>query len=93
MMLKEDLASNLKEYHQEHLVQFYDQLTDFDKEKLTKDIKKVDFADLNAKFLKTKEENKVLSKLDECMKPIPVHLKGSYQGSTPEQLETYETKG
>lgn len=93
MMQKQDLVEDLKQYNQEHLVHFYDDLDEINREKLVNEIKKIDFKDLNEKFLKTKEDNKLFSKLDSHMKPIPSELKGSYQSSTKEQLANYESKG
>ncbi len=93
MMQKQDLVEDLKQYNQEHLVHFYDDLDEINREKLVNEIKKIDFKDLNEKFLKTKEGNKLFSKLDSHMKPIPSELKGSYQSSTKEQLANYESKG
>ncbi len=93
MMLKVNLIENLKQYNQEHLVQFYDDLDLINKEKLVNEIEKIDFEDLNEKFLKTKENNKLLSKLDLFMKPVPAELKGSYQTSSKDQLTSYELKG
>lgn len=93
MMQKQELVTDLKQYEQEHLARFYDELEVNDKEKLINEIEKIDFKDLNEKFLKTKDDNKLFSKLDSYMRPIPTELKGSYQNSTVEQLEAYETKG
>jgi len=92
-MLKQELITSLKQHEQQHLIQFWDELNEIENSKLQSEIQKIDFNDLNENFLKTQEENKVLSKLDSCMKPIPSDLKGSYQDSTAEQLEGYESKG
>lgn len=90
---KQELVTSLKEFQQEHIAQFYDSLDQTGKSQLLADIKGVDFKQLKNMFEKTLEENKVLTKLDSFMKPVPAELKGSYQNSTPEQLAAYESKG
>lgn len=92
-MHKQELSIKLDQFEQSHLIQFWEELNEVEKTKLQNEIQKIDFKDLNEKFLKTNEESQVFSKLDSCMKPIPSDLKGSYQNSTPEQLENYESKG
>lgn len=91
---KQVLADSLKQHNQEHLLQFYDHLDQNDKQKLVTEIQQIDFKYLNEKFLQTKSDNSNLStKLDSSMKPIPSNLKGSYQNSTTQQLETYQSIG
>ena len=93
MKSKQELVTSLEEFQQEHIAQFYDHLDQDDKFKLLEDINKVDFQELAKVFVKTKEDNKMLQKLDSFMKPIPTELKGSFQNSSPEQLASYESKG
>lgn len=92
-LTKQELVTSLKEFQQEHIVQFYDSLDQTEKSQLLADIKGVDFKQLKQRFETTLEENKVLTKLDSFMKPVPAEMKGSYQSSTPEQLAAYESRG
>lgn len=93
MMEKEELITLLKPHNQDHLVKFWDELVDSDKEKLLNDIQNINLAELSESFHKTQQENKTLSKLDSCMEPVPAELKGSYRKSSKEQLEAYERTG
>lgn len=91
---KQILLDTLKHHNQEHLIQFYDHLDEADQHKLTNEIQSIDFKDLTEKFLQTKSySTKLSSKLDSCMQPIASELKGSYQNSSKEQLDRYESIG
>ena len=93
-MNRNELFQKLKEHDQEHLVQFWDDLNDAEKEYLSNEIKHTDFAELNGFFQKVKSEmNESSVELDSLMKPIPNELKGSYSNSTSEQLKNYELEG
>lgn len=92
-MQHQELINNLKQHEQEHLLNFWADLNETERQKLTGEINKINFKELNEDFIKTKEEHKAFSKLDSLMEPIPSESKGSYQNSTIEQLESYESIG
>ncbi len=93
-MNKDELVKQLEIYGQQHLVQFWDELDEKDKEFLYNEIKHTDFAELEGFYLKVKlEMNESAQELDSLMKPIPNDLKGSYANSSKEQLRNYELEG
>lgn len=93
-MTKESLTAKLKEYGQEHLVKFWNDLNDAEKESLTNDIDQIDFEEITNYYKKVKSSVKeVAQELDSVMNPVPTNLKGSFADSTPEQLNNYEMEG
>jgi UDP-N-acetylglucosamine/UDP-N-acetylgalactosamine diphosphorylase len=93
-MNKNDLISVLKPNNQEHLIKFWDELTEKDKEILYNEIMQTDFNELNGFFQKVKSEMlETTMELDSSMQPVPVNLKGSFADSTNSQLKEYELKG
>ena len=92
-MEKNELSNYLKTYNQEHLVQFWDELSDEEKCQLFNEINQIEFAELSDSFLKAKTENEAFKKLDAAMEPLPAHIKGSYQNATTQQLDSYRAAG
>lgn len=93
-MTKENLIQKLKQYGQEHLVNFWNDLSDVEKESLTNDINQIDFDEITSYYKKVKSTVKeVAQELDSVMNPVPKNLKGSFADSTPEQLNDYEMEG
>lgn len=93
-MNKDDLVKELTAYGQEHLVQFWDELNESDKEHLYHEIKQTDFGELNGFYERVQSEmSQNALELDHAMNPIPDNLKGSYAHSSPEQLRVYELDG
>lgn len=93
-MNKDDLVKELTAYGQEHLIQFWDELNESDKEHLYHEIKQTDFGELNGFYERVQSEmSQNALELDHAMNPIPDNLKGSYAHSSPEQLRVYELDG
>lgn len=93
-MNKDELVKQLEVHGQQHLVQFWDDLNENEKEFLYNEIKHTDFSELDGYFQKVKlEMNESAQELDSLMKPIPNDLKGSYANSSKEQLKVYELEG
>jgi UDP-N-acetylglucosamine/UDP-N-acetylgalactosamine diphosphorylase len=93
-MHKEELIKKLKDFGQEHLVKFWDELDEKQRESLFEDINHVDFAELEKSFERVKlDMNQSTQELDEQMQPVPNELKGSFKKSSKEQLREYELEG
>ena len=93
-MNKQDLVDYLKPFGQEHLVKFWDDLVESEREILRKEITQIDFLTLNKAFKKVKEEMSEESKqIDSLMRPVPAELKGNSSKSSTSQLDEYEATG
>jgi UDP-N-acetylglucosamine/UDP-N-acetylgalactosamine diphosphorylase len=91
---KQELINILKPFEQEHLVKFWDELDETQKEQFADDLKQTDFAELNAYFKQvSSSKDQTVKEIDSLMKPVPNELKGSYSKSSQEQLSAYEANG
>nr|XP_018902053.1 PREDICTED: UDP-N-acetylhexosamine pyrophosphorylase [Bemisia tabaci] len=88
-----EVRSLLAAHNQSHILQFWDNLSDIEKEELLKDIKSTNVPEATSYFqssIATLEETK---KLDDLMQPIPSHLYGAVSRTSSEDLELYENIG
>lgn len=92
ILKKEDLINHLKPFGQEHLLNFWDRLTESDRNNLANDIYSTNFGELNECFKKVNHETSA-RKIDSLMQPIPDELKGSFKNTSKEQLRAYEKEG
>lgn len=93
-MNKESLVEILKPYAQEHLLKFWDDLNDSEKETLYNEIHHTDLEEITSHYNRVKSNTEEeVKEIDSAMKPIPHDLKGSFTDSTPEQLNDYELEG
>ena len=91
---KQELASFLKPFGQEHLVQFWDELSASEKEVLVDDLNNTDFAEINKFFARVSaDKDQTTKEIDSHMTPVPNELKGSYAKSNALQLTSYEDAG
>ena len=91
---KQELLNALKPFNQEHLVKFWDELDETQKEHLIEDLTQTDFLELNNYFKRVSlEKDQTVKQIDSLMKPVPNELKGSYEKSSKEQLSAYEAEG
>ncbi len=84
----EEMKMNLSKYNQEHLLQFYDELNDIEKEELLNQISNIDFELVNNLYknvIEKKEENS-----EAKITPMPFYIKDKL---TKEEFEYYEKKG
>jgi UDP-N-acetylglucosamine/UDP-N-acetylgalactosamine diphosphorylase len=95
--LDQDLLASLKKYDQEHLVKFFDELSEREKEHLVHDLKTINFEEVNTYFNRIKSSlekvNQVEELFDDCMQPVPSNLKGSHAKSSNKELELFELDG
>lgn len=90
----ENLKNDLTKYNQQHLLLFWDKLSDAEKCELCRDIRLINVEEVCSYFesaVKTLEECQ--QKLDDTMKPIPTEASGSVIKGTKEELEAYRNEG
>lgn len=90
----EMLKSKVIEAGQGHLVRFWENLTDVEKQALTKDLENIHFEEVNGFFRDAEETLKtVAEKIDDQMEPLPAGVYGSVTRSDPDSLKEYEKLG
>jgi len=94
-MRKEDMINILAPFGQEHLVQFWDDLSQNERELLLDDIEQIDFAEIREIYASSVNASKQLAEEQEEMDiaPVPSECRGSMEQSTPEQRDKYEEYG
>jgi UDP-N-acetylglucosamine/UDP-N-acetylgalactosamine diphosphorylase len=91
---EKSLYEYLKQFGQEHLLRFWNELNDSEKEQLYKDITNIDLPQVTKCFAKIKENFKDTSNiLDSLMEPVSEELTGSYSKSSKDELKEYYHKG
>jgi len=91
----ERLKKKLNEYNQEHLLSFWEELTDEDRNQLENDINELDLEETTAYFKKALEFYQHIGQimLDDKVQPIDKKKIASVKTSTKEELEMYEKHG
>ncbi|XP_063234175.1 UDP-N-acetylhexosamine pyrophosphorylase [Bacillus rossius redtenbacheri] len=94
MLDAELLKKELAPHGQEHLVRFWGELSEAEREQLCADVRAVDVAEVVEYFRRTQETSRTdQQKLDDRMKPIPPHIHGSAVRSGPREIAAYEAEG
>lgn len=91
----EGLKKKLSEYDQEHLLRFWEELTDEDRNQLENDIEELDLQETVAYFKKAVESSQRIGQgtLDDKVQPIDETKIASVKTSTKEELKRYEELG
>ncbi|KAL6436514.1 hypothetical protein ACFW04_004770 [Cataglyphis niger] len=91
----EDLKKKLSEYNQEHLLRFWEELTDEDRNQLENDIKELDLQETIAYFKNAVESSQRIGQgtLDDKVRPIDETKIASTKTSTKKELKKYEDLG
>lgn len=89
----EDLRNNLGKYGQEHVLRYWDSLTDIEKEELMLDINEINFETVLSDFKKVTANMKDDEKLDRDIKPVPSSLFGGVDRSPEEDVKSYNEEG
>lgn len=91
----ERLRKKLSEYDQEHLLRFWEELTDEERCQLENDIDEFDLREIMEYFKKAVESSQHIGHniLDDKMQPIDETKIASVETSTEEELNTYEEHG
>lgn len=87
------LKSTLTSYGQEHLLQFWDSLTDVEKGQLMDDIDSINFESVIVDFKKVTSELKTNGRTDDHIKPVPKSLFGDINETPQDTLKKYEDDG
>lgn len=93
--IMERLKKKLNEYNQEHLLSFWEELTDEDRNQLENDINKLDLEETTEYFVKAMESSQHIGQgtLDDIVQPIDKKKIASVKTSMKEELEMYEKHG
>jgi len=87
----EKLRQQLQEYGQEHLLQFWPQLDEDERQELVRSIQEINLAEVIKFFRHTiQSANNDEEKLDEHLQPIPSELHGAITRTSPELLRHYD---
>lgn len=93
-MSYENLKTLLSAHNQEHLLKYWPELSEKERENLESEIKKLDLAEIVNLFERANESSKViLEKLEEDLKPIPETHYEAVPSLTEEKIEEYENIG
>ncbi|KAK7871593.1 hypothetical protein R5R35_001787 [Gryllus longicercus] len=90
----EVIRNELKKYGQEHVLQFWDELSDIEREELLLDLQDINVAEVTAFFKRavaTLTEDQ--AKLDDRMQPIPSESYGAVIRAKAEDLRNYNEEG
>jgi len=88
----ESVRANLEEFGQCHLLQFFNELSDSEKELLLKDINDINIKETTGYF-KAAINSPTQEKLDGLLQPVPDELLGSATHSNAEALAELEDIG
>uniref|UniRef100_A0AAW2GME7 UDP-N-acetylglucosamine diphosphorylase n=1 Tax=Cardiocondyla obscurior TaxID=286306 RepID=A0AAW2GME7_9HYME len=91
----ERLRKKLAEYSQEHLLQFWEELTDEDRNQLENDINELDLQEITGYFKRAVESSQSINRsmMDDKIQPIDETKTASVKTSTEEELNIYKERG
>lgn len=91
----ERLRKKLSEYNQEHLLRFWEELMDEDRNQLENDIDELDLREITEYFKKAVESSHRIGQniLDDKIQPIDETKIASAKTSTEEELNIYKERG
>jgi UDP-N-acetylglucosamine/UDP-N-acetylgalactosamine diphosphorylase len=90
----EELKARLQDADQEHLLQYWNELSDSEKQELYNELSHRDFKEIN-EFYKTAMADvaSASEKLDELLEPLPKAVCGRVVKTDPETLSQYNNDG
>ncbi|KAL7293730.1 hypothetical protein TKK_0012800 [Trichogramma kaykai] len=88
-----EIKALLQKHGQEHLLQFWDELSPEERDCLIEDIENLDLMEVTSYFTRAIKSNESKSLLDEKIQPIPDSSIESIKTVLPEQLQKYERLG
>lgn len=93
-MSYEKLYERLSSHGQEHLIKYWPELSDKEREQLAGEIGKLDWEEVNEVFRRATEATKIiLEKLDDDLKPIPHTHYESVPSLSNDKIDEYESIG
>ncbi|XP_043682228.1 UDP-N-acetylhexosamine pyrophosphorylase isoform X1 [Vespula pensylvanica] len=94
LTIMENLKRKLEDYGQEHLLQYWDQLSQEERDVLEKEILELDLIELTSYYDRaTSSLSTVKNKLDDKIQPIPENNIVSGEACTKEELKMYNSLG
>ncbi|CAB3238138.1 unnamed protein product [Arctia plantaginis] len=92
-MSYESLLGKLTAHGQGHLLTYWSELGEKERELLIRDIEKIDFSEVNELFRRANDTSKVILEKLEDLKPIPESHYEAVPNLSNEKIEEYETLG
>lgn len=90
----ENIKEKLVRYGQEHLIKYWDELTDQQRNNLVDDINEINLEEVQSFFKRaTSSLEESAKKLDDRMEPIPESTFMSTSRTNEEKLKVYENEG
>ncbi|KAJ1532235.1 hypothetical protein ONE63_000852 [Megalurothrips usitatus] len=90
----ENLKNILTKHNQQHLLRFWDKLSEAERSDLSRDLREVNIEEVCSYFERAvKSVEECTKKLDNRMKPIPPEASGSVLKSSKEELDAYRAEG
>ena len=96
MEIDSGLQQDLKSANQEHILAYWSELNEKQREILLHDINEIDFNRVTDGFNSIKHEfqsNSNQDNIDDLMEPVPDDIIGSVDETSAKQLENYRQKG
>lgn len=88
------LKSQLNEHGQQHVLKFWDTLTELQKQTLYKELSNINLAQVGEYFKNAQATLQAASeKIDDLLEPVPKELCGSVTETGADTLHKYETEG
>ncbi|CRL07311.1 CLUMA_CG020290, isoform A [Clunio marinus] len=90
----ESLKETLSRYGQEHLLRFWEELSDIERKQLISDIQELNLEEVQSFFMRaTASIDESSAKLDDRLKPVPETTFMSISRTNKDQLKIYEDEG
>lgn len=90
----EEIRNRLETHKQQHLLQFWDELNDVERDELIQDIDELNLEEVNLYFERASSDlGDINGKLDDLLKPIPSDQYESVDTTDPAQIQTYYEEG
>lgn len=96
MQLKQldQIKVELAKYGQEHLLQFYDQLSPEEQNELLEDIRNIDFEEVCKAFKRCDPRNaQKQESIDALLEPLSEDVHQRIEGTAPEVIDRFRSKG
>jgi len=88
------LRSRLEAAGQSHLLQYWEKLTDSEKQTLYNDLNRIDFVEVNEYFKAAEASLKAVSeKIDDHLEPLSADVCGSVSRTDPATITKYSKRG
>lgn len=94
MIQKDHIRLELAKFGQEHLLNFYDDLSSEEKELLLQDIAAIDLAEVTGAFARSNPKNEAAHEaIDDLLEPLHPDIHQSLARTSPKELQTYRSIG